>query len=144
MGHYGLGHGQGHGHGPGHGHTHGHAHGHRTEGDEDAEEEAGTTSAPKITVPPKPDVLPIGSSGSCKLEPEKNPVKGGNMICRKAADGNVMCMIMCDEGFRPWHGELIIYCRDNVFYNMKNPLEVQKNMKCKEAPCDIEKYGIAC
>jgi hypothetical protein len=53
-------------------------------------------------------------------------------------------MIMCDADFRPWHGELIIYCRDNVFYNRANPLEVQKNMKCKAAACDHEKYGIAC
>merc|ERR1712110_336116 len=37
-----------------------------------------------------------------------------------------------------------IYCRDNVYYNLQNPTEVQKNMKCKEAPCDVERFGVAC
>ena len=125
-----------------------HGHYHRGEGDEEKEDKKGDKKAekkdPEIPLPTlKPEQM-IGATGTCELEPAKNPVKGGNLVCRKAKDGNIMCMIMCDEGFRPWHGELIIYCRDGVFYNMKNPLEVQKNMKCKEAPCDIEKYGIAC
>jgi hypothetical protein len=137
-----------HGHG-GHGHhmSHG-SHGHRSEEDEEVTEEAAaTTAAPPaatIAVPTaNPETL-IGASGSCELEPARNVVKGGALVCRKAGDGNIMCMIMCDEGFRPWHGELIIYCRDGVFYNRKNPLEIQKNMKCKEAPCSVDKYGIAC
>ena len=130
------------------GHNHG-GHGHRTDGEDDNEEAAATTASPAAAAPtiPVPTAAVenlIGAYGSCALEPARNDVKGGALVCREAADGNTMCMIMCNEGFRPWHGELIIYCRDGVFYNRKNPLEIQKNMKCKEAPCNVEKYGIAC
>ena len=147
--------------GQGDSHTHNSGHGHRSEDEETTEtsetskttetsdvvEEAKTTASPALSdikIPVADASTLIGASGSCAIEPARNTVKGGALVCRQAADGNVMCMIMCDEDFRPWHGELIIYCRDNVFYNRNNPLEVQKNMKCKEAPCDVEKYGIAC
>ena len=103
-----------------------------------------TTANPKFTVPtPDPKTL-VGATGACELSPAVNEVKGGLMDCRESSSGQVLCMIKCAENFRPWHGELIIVCRDGVYYNRKNPLEVQKNMKCKEAPCDPEKYGIAC
>jgi len=103
-----------------------------------------TTARPKITVPtPDPSTL-VGATGTCDLSPAVNEVKGGLMDCRESSSGQVLCMIKCAENFRPWHGELIIVCRNGVYYNRKNPLEVQKNMKCKEAKCDPDKYGIAC
>merc|ERR1711990_571757 len=86
----------------------------------------------------------IGAGGACSVYPAENEIKGGHLSCRKDRHGNTMCMIKCNEGFRPWHNNLVIYCRDNVYYNLQNPTEVQKNMKCKEAPCDVERFGVAC
>lgn len=86
----------------------------------------------------------IGATGACELEPAVNEVKGGGLHCRKDRSGNTLCMIKCDEGFRPWHSNLVILCRNGIYYNRNNPTEVQKNMKCKEAPCDVERFGVAC
>jgi len=114
------------------------------ESDKKTVEAVKTTAHPKITVPtPDPKTL-VGATGSCDLSPAVNEVKGGLMDCRESSSGQVLCMIKCAENFRPWHGELIIVCRNGVYYNRKNPLQVQKNMKCKEANCDPDKYGIAC
>ena len=111
-----------------------------------------TRPAPKSTTTKKPSpttkkpapAIPIGAGGACGVEPAKNPIKGGRLSCRNDRHGNRMCMIKCDKGFRPWHPNLVIYCRNNVFYQRENPAEIQKNMKCKEGPCDINKYGVAC
>ena len=86
----------------------------------------------------------VGATGECALEPAVNEVKGGGLHCRKDRAGNTLCMIKCDEGFRPWHSNLVILCRNGIYYNRNNPTEVQKNMKCKEAPCDVERFGVAC
>ena len=109
-----------------------------------------TKPAPKSTTTKKPaptttkPAIPIGAGGSCGVEPAKNPIKGGRLSCRNDRHGNRMCMIKCDKGFRPWHPNLVIYCRNNIFYQRENPAEIQKNMKCKEGPCDINRYGVAC
>merc|ERR1711990_660557 len=105
------------------------------------------TEAEKLSQIVMPNSNPtslIGAGGSCAVYPAQNEIKGGHLSCRKDRHGNTMCMIKCDEGFRPWHNNLVIFCRDNVYYNLQNPTEVQKNMKCKQGPCDVERFGVAC